>query len=179
MIGRIILSATHRGTIFSQGGATYALLNGQAVSRSTYPSLSAVWPSGMYGGGDTSAATLHLPDTNNLYLRGNDYGRNADPNSSSRIALSGIAPSGIAIGSYQTGGTKAHVHISGTQAQDGGNLCGPGGEGGGSASLNGATSTQADVFMDARTAGRPMQANTANVDYDVDHTKCYFYIAIA
>lgn len=179
MIGRIILSATHRGTIFTQGGATYALLNGQAISRSTYPSLSAVWPSGMYGGGDTTAATLNLPDTNNLYLRGSDYTRGADPNSSTRVALSGFAPSGVAIGSYQTGGTKAHVHISGTQAPDGGTLCGPGGEGGGSASLNGATSTQADVFLDSRTAGRPMQGNTANIDYDVDHTKCYFYIAVA
>lgn len=181
MYGYIVPSLVHQGVIFTSAqGVTYALLNGQSISRAAYPGLSSVWPSGVYGGGDTSSP-MHLPNLNNLYLRGNDFGRNADPNVTSRSALSGVAPSGAQIGSYQIGGTKSHSHASGTQ-----NVTNPAFQklgGGNERARNeeiGATTTEATIYFGPQSSGtgRPVELNTANIDFDVDHHKVYFYIAI-
>jgi hypothetical protein len=110
MIGTIVLSPLHRGDLYQEGSASYALLKGQAISRSTYKELSAVWPSGFYGSTDTS---MVLPDFNSAFLRGYDQGAGNDPEYAIRPTWSGVSPSGTELGSYQLGALKAHEHASG------------------------------------------------------------------
>jgi len=111
MLGTIVLSPLHRGTLYQEGDASYALLNGQIISRATYNELGSVWPSGFYGSTDTS---IVLPDFNSAFMRGNDIGAGNDPDFSTRITWSGVSPSGTDLGSYQLGALKAHEHASGT-----------------------------------------------------------------
>jgi len=111
MIGQISYRSTHKGDLYSVDDVVYALCNGQALSRATYPRLSYLWPSGAYGSTDTS---IHLPDLNGVFLRANDFSRNVDPNVYERFALSGVSPSGIVVGSYQLGDMRSHDHALGS-----------------------------------------------------------------
>jgi hypothetical protein len=176
MIGSVIFSSVYRGPTLTVGSFTFALLNGQSVSRVTYPAFSELWPSGSYGGGGLNSPA-HLPNLNNIYLRGTDFGRNADPDASTRTAISGIFPSGNFCGSYQAGGLKQHSHALGTQGPTAAPVPGGGGEGPRSTAIYTIVSS-GTVIADASTAGTPMEFGKAGVDFDVDNTRCYFYIRV-
>jgi hypothetical protein len=171
MRGQIILSAVHRGTGFSFQQRTYTLLNGQAISRSTFPDLSDVWPSGAYGGGGTTTP-MHMPDTAGLYLRGADFNRSADPGSASRTALSGILPTGSNVGSFQSAALKSHAHVSGTQTGVGGSMMDNGSE---STNRFASSADQLGTGFTLPTSSRPVRL-AASPEFDVDHTLVFMYI---
>jgi hypothetical protein len=110
VIGTLAFQFIHRGDVYQSDGGTFALLNGQTLSRSAYSKLSALWPSGLYGSTDS---TIVLPNFNNSFVRGLDMNTGRDPEVFSRIAPSGITPSGASLGSFQSGSMKAHEHPSG------------------------------------------------------------------
>lgn len=174
MRGQIILSAVHRGTQFSFQQRTYTLLNGQAISRSSFADLSAVWPSGAYGGGSTSTP-MHMPDTTGLYLRGADFGRSADPGSASRTALSGSLPTGSNVGSFQAAALKSHAHVSGTQTGVGASMMDNGSE---SANRFASSANTSGTGITLPTSSRPVRL-AASPEFDVDHTLVYMYIVTA
>lgn len=176
MIGSLVFSSVYRGPLLIVGDNTYALLNGQSVSRVTYPDFSTLWPSGVYGGGD-QASPAHLPNLDTIYLRGTDFGRNADPDASTRAAISGVLPSGNFCGSYQAGGLKAHSHALGTQGPTTAQVPGGGGEGPRSTAIYTIVSS-GTVVADPTTAGTPMEFGKAGFNFDVDSTRCYFYIRV-
>ena len=111
MIGQISYKSNHRGALYTVNSVVYALCDGQALSRTSYPKLSNFWPSGAYGSTDTS---IHLPDLDNVFLRAHDFSRGVDPDINERFALSDTLPSGDVIGSYQLGDMRAHDHVSGS-----------------------------------------------------------------
>lgn len=171
MQGQIVSSAVHLGTSFTRGGTTFVLLNGQAISRTSYPALSAVWPSGAYGGGDTTTP-MHMPNTAGLYLRGADFLRNADPDSNSRTTLSGSLPTSSGVGSFQASALQSHSHVSGTQNGPYNSAMDNGGEG---AVRTSSSSSQLGTSIVRPTSTRPITTN-ASTDFDVDHTLVYLYI---
>ena len=156
------------------GGATFVLLNGQAISRTSYPALSAVWPSGAYGGGDTTTP-MHMPNTAGLYLRGADFLRNADPGSNSRTTLSGSLPTASGVGSFQATALISHSHASGTQSTSSSPMMGNGGE---SATRAISTVAQLGSGIVLPSSTRPVMTS-ASTDFDVDHTLVYMYICTA
>lgn len=173
-VGRIVCSLYHLGTITTIQNTTFALLNGQSVSRSSYPTLSTLWPSGAY---TSTSINIHLPQTNTLYLRGTNFNGSGDLDSSVRIALSGAAPTGNSVGSYQISNVKQHVHASGsfgagttTLTDVGGGMTHP--------VAQGFSQTVANVSSTVTGTGRPIQLNDSGVEFDVDNTKVYFYIAL-
>jgi len=173
MLGQIIYSAVHRGEVFTENGRTFALLNGQSLSRTTYASLSDLWPSGVFGGGDIDTP-MHLPDTTGLYLRGVDFGRLADAEAANRTALSGSAPVGDVPGSYQTAAFKTHAHASGTARGVG--FQGMYGGGESTRRFPGATATTTDG-PELHNPNRPISTDAGA--FDVDHVNVYMYISIA
>lgn len=171
-VGRIVCSLYHFGTLATIQGTTFALLNGQSVSRSSYPTLSSVWPSGAY---TSTSVNIHLPQTNTLYLRGANFGSSGDPDSSVRVSLSGTQPSGHSVGSYQISNVKQHTHVSGSANTLGAVTI----AGGGNVRPVSAAGTTTSATISSSVAGtRPIEFNNANVDFDVDNTKVYFYIAL-
>lgn len=173
MLGTILLSATHRGTIFSSNNSTYALLNGQLLSRNSYPSISAYWPTGAYG---STSTTMVLPDLSTGYhLRGHSFQNGVDSGFASRTVPSGIlpaAPSGI--GTFQTANMVSHTHPSGTQGTANGD-----GNGGGDSNptwpnFGPGTSAEASGFTVATAIGA-----ASVTSFDVAHMKFYPYIKIA
>jgi len=177
MIGRIIFSLTHKGDVFEASGATYILLNGQEVDRTTYDQLSDVWASGCYGAGDVDSP-MHMPDTNGLCLRGADFLSGNDVFVSTRTALSGVIPFGSGIGSYQVNQIKGHSHVSGSMEQTHPDcIMGGGGEGPGQASSTSSSTTVSTI--EGLNKNRPIHFNKSSVQFDVDHTKVYYYIAAA
>lgn len=173
-VGRIVCSLYHMGTLTTINGRSYALLNGQSVSRSTYTGLSDVWPSGAYR---STTSSMHLPDTNGLYLRGADFGSSNDPDVALRVALSGVLPSGTAVGSYQTANAKSHAHASGTQSATANQIYGGGGENA-TNSTGLVSTTDAIVSGTSASIGRPIEFNKANVEFDVDNHVVYYYIGL-
>ena len=171
-VGRIVCSLYHLGTITTIQDTTFALLNGQSVSRSSYPTLSTLWPSGAY----TSTSTnIHLPQTNTLHLRGANFNGSGDLDSSVRIALSGTQPTGDFVGSYQIPNVKAHVHASGTAPADSqSNSPSSGPSYTGTSSGDTTTSTLNSTVLGTR----PIELNKVGVEFEVDNTKVYFYIAL-
>lgn len=174
MISHIIHSAVYRGTSFvGTNGLTYYLMNGQSIARSSAGGLSAVWPEGCYG---STANAIHLPDVNNLYFRGHDFGRNADIDRASRVALSGSIPTGTNPGSYQAANMQSHIH---TLAGAGGN--GPcadsNGQDGGSSPDSG-QSAQTSTGMNIVNTGNSkiIASGTTAASFDVTHTRFYAYI---
>ncbi len=177
MLGRVIFSCVHRGDVFVNNNVTYLLLNGQSASRTTYTEISSVWPSGAYGGGDITT-DMHFPDVDGLCLRGADFESNNDPDKSTRTALSGFLPVGDEIGSFQANTIKSHSHVSGTQ-----NLphpdprCGGGGEGPNSTNPSSSSTTSTDII--GINENRPIHFNKSNVEFDVDTSRFYMYIAVS
>jgi len=172
MIGHVAVSAFHKGTLFTQTGSVYALLNGQTLSRTAYPDLSTYWPIGAYG---STSNTMVLPDLGNgYYLRGHGYNNGYDPGISSRTTPSGIlpvAPSGI--GTFQTGTVRSHIHAAGTQASN--TTYGQGGGDGNPSYPQVSTGTSATA---SNASGATVGAADANVT-DLSHMKFYPYIRIA
>ena len=115
-LGSLSLSATHHGDTYTLYGLqVYALCNGQALLRSSYPDLSDLWPVGAYG---SSVSEIHLPDlgaSDGYFLRGADFNRGVDTNVSTRIALSGTFPVTSGVGSLQEGNFATHTHPQGSQ----------------------------------------------------------------
>ena len=170
MLGQIQLYPYHKGNIFSAGAKTYALLNGQTLSRSSYPEFSNVWASGTFGSTDT---TLALPDLDESYIRGVDFGANVDPEAGTRVAYSGIAPSGIECGSYQLGSFKSHEHVNGTQAAG---AYEPGGS-----TLDHAVSTSKSTTGISLSTSCQGHTNTGTTDqtlWEPAHYKLYPYIRV-
>ena len=155
MIGTVILSAAHQGDLFSQGSNTWALLNGQVLPRSSWPTLSAYWPEGAYGSTPTSIA---LPDLSGGYLfRGHHFQT--------------TAPSGI--GTFQAANMVTHTHPSGTQPP----LYGPGNSGGDSNAPPTYSTTNSNVptFF----TGGIVVGAASTTAFDVAHMKFYPYIKIS
>lgn len=171
MEGQIIYSLVHRGDVFTENGRTWALLNGQALSRTTYPDLSNVWPSGSFGGGDVTTP-MHLPNTKNLYLRGVDLGRLSDSQAASRTALSGFRPVGDTPGSYQAAALKTHAHVSGTAI----GVLFSAMEGGGESTYNYPAASATTTFQ-TKLADTTRPISITAGDFDVDHTKVFMYIS--
>jgi hypothetical protein len=112
MIGRIVYSSVYRGLSYlDDTGKTFLYLNGQSVSRASYPDLSTYFDVGAFG---SDASFIHLPNVTHLCWRGLDLGRGADVARSSRAALSGISPTGDNLGAFQPGEIRSHTHVSGT-----------------------------------------------------------------
>ena len=171
MLGHILLSATHRGSIFSTQNAAYALCNGQILNRSTYPDLSALWPVGAYGSTLTQIVLPNLSD--GYYLRGHGFNNNFDPNISLRTSPSGslpVAPSGI--GTFQTGAMATHIHASGTQSAA---IFGQGGgDGNPTYPVTGSQNSAAPSSISGAVVG-PAAANSL----DLNHMKFYPYLKIS
>jgi hypothetical protein len=110
MIGQVMYSQIHRGTLFTQGASTYALCNGQLLSRASYATLSESWPEGSYG---STASTIVLPDLTDYALRGWDEDRGINNDLFDRFSPSGAIPSGNLVGSFQLASMATHVHASG------------------------------------------------------------------
>jgi len=175
--GQIVLLLSDQGESFSAGTVKLYQLNGQSVSRVDSPNLSNIWPSGLYGAGDETTP-MHMPNTDGLYLRGFAFNSDNDPEKATRFALSGIAPSGNQIGSYQGAQVLPHIHVSGSQF-----VPGPrqqqhgGGEPAGPRENQTFTQTNAVVRFTSETNGRFMEVSTEDTDiFDVDHTKVFYYI---
>lgn len=81
VLASILNSSLPTGTVTMRFDTTipsgFLVLNGQAVSRSTYAALFAIYGTS-FGAGDGST-TFNLPDTRGLFLRGRDEGRGIDP----------------------------------------------------------------------------------------------------
>jgi hypothetical protein len=171
-LGALRLSPVHRGTTYTSNKQVYALCNGQALSRTTYPSFSALWPEGAYG---SSAANIHLPDlgaNDGYFLRGADLGRGADPNVSARSALSGSAPVTSGVGSIQTANFATHTHPSGVQGSfrrstggGDGNCCYP---------VEGSKASNGPSTISGPTA----VGSAAATEFDLAHMKVYPYIRV-
>lgn len=90
-------------------------LDGQAVSRTTYASLFALWGTN-FGVGDSST-TFNLPDMRGRVPRGWAHGSTTDPDRASRTDR-GDGTTGDIVGSKQAGATGSHLHAAGTLATD-------------------------------------------------------------
>lgn len=178
--GRIIQLMANMGDTYVAGGVRYALLNGQELDRGVFVNLSSLWPAGVYGGG-TVSDPIHLPDTDQLYLRGANLGSNNDPDGGLRTALSGVGPTGNNVGSFQLNGLGAHVHASGTQfTQTINTLNGGGGENGNRNFSNIARDPiSITIGTDPQIPSRPVFLQPSGVgtkDFDLDATRVYLYI---
>jgi microcystin-dependent protein len=102
------------GIVVAYAGSTapsgYLLCNGEAVSRSQYPTLYTVIGT-MHGKGDGST-TFNLPDYRGRFLRGVDGTAGRDPDSSKRAGptASNGGNAGNNVGSIQDSQLGAHSH---------------------------------------------------------------------
>lgn len=173
MKGQIHLSSVNLGTTFiTSDGREFALCNGQSFPRATYLELSEVWPVGTYG---SDATNIHLPNLSNIYIRGNDYGRGVAHNPTQRIALSGVAPSGIQIGSYQVANMASHAHPSGSSSPF--QFAGSGGPVFGITGAGATTITTAGTSFTGEVKSHVAGAQDATV-FDLAHMKAYPYICL-
>jgi len=172
MIGQIHFSPSDRGTSFiTSDGRIFFLCNGQAIPRSEYSAMSAIWPSGTYASDDEN---IHLPYLNDVFLRGVDMGRGVVANPLTRTALSGYAPSGVEPGSFQAANMQSHLHPSGTYATQ--TFASQGGPAGGLNSSTLANITSATTLMSPQTSGTHIPGGSGTTDYDLPHMKVYPYI---
>lgn len=172
MLAQIHFSPVFKGTTFvSEDKRVFALCNGQALPRSEYFALSAVWPVGSYG---STADFIHLPNLDNIYLRGYDYGRGVIDSPQTRTALSGTAPSGTQLGSFQVANMQSHTHPSGT-----GPLISYSAAGG--PNFHTVSSTPGDVTSDLQlypAQTRVTISGAGATSFDLPHIKAYPYICI-
>jgi len=116
MLGQVVMMVQNRGATFTEDGLTFALCNGQLLPRASYALLSSVWPENAFG---STANSIQLPDMTDMYLRGTDFGRGADPAVASRSAQAGSLPITSGVGSFQSFALSAHTHDLGTTGQGG------------------------------------------------------------
>lgn len=174
MLGQVIFSTIYRGTSFTELGFEYRLMNGQSIARSTYPELSAIWASGAFNSSDTN---ILLPNASELYPRGADLDRGADPNSTSRIALAGTFPSGVSAGSYQDGAYGPHVHQSGTQPLYSSQFAGNAGGNSRTVAARSSLITTAQVMTAAAQVHTNVSGSSAS-DWEPAHKKVWPYIRV-
>lgn len=175
MLGQVIFSTVYRGTSFTELGFEYRLMNGQSIARATYPALSAIWASGAFNSNDTS---ILLPNAAELYPRGADLGRGADPNSTSRIALAGTFPSGVNAGSYQDGAYGPHVHQSGSQLTPSfPNIAGNAGGAARTVAQSASLETTAQVMAAQAQANTNVSGSSAS-NWEPAHKKVWPYIRV-
>jgi len=87
----------------------WALLEGQAISRTTYPRLFALFGTS-YGIGDGST-TFNLPDPRGRFRRTWDHAKGVDPDRATRTAPAGSSiTAGDHVGTEQADGNLAHTH---------------------------------------------------------------------
>lgn len=81
VLASILNSSLPTGTVISRFDMTipegFLVCNGQAVSRTTYAALFAIY--GTSFGAGNGSTTFNLPDTRGLFLRARDEGRGVDP----------------------------------------------------------------------------------------------------
>lgn len=171
MIGQLIYSQIHRGTLFTQGASTYALCNGQGLSRASYPSLSEVWPDGEYG---STPTTIVLPNLSDYCVRGWDDGRTINSDVTTRFSPSGVSPSGVTLGSFQIASMASHVHVSGTGSPFAIGNSGPGGNSRPPANTTNTGNPQLLPGGDAYTELTPFGSSA----FDVGNYKVYPYLCI-
>jgi len=175
-VGSIKIFPVHLGDAFTApNGVVYLLCNGKSYSRSTYSSLSTVWPSGSYGSDDVN---IHLPDLNNIALRGQTtYVNSFDPDVASRTALSGSLPTTSGIGSYQASELELHFHLDSQEFDQtyytAGNAAFTQYQ-----SNNGDVPTTATVVSGYGTSSTPpvTLSGSSSSSLGLPHTKVYFYI---
>jgi hypothetical protein len=174
MLTQVIFSSSYRGKSFvGSNGATYYLMDGQAIPRSTNGDLAALWPTAAYGG---DATNIHLPPCENIYLRGYDFGSSRDVDATSRIALSGVLPTGDTIGAYQAGNMKSHVHASGTQTGTGPCADSNGQNGGSSPDVPNSSQTSTSIsLVNSAYTNVVISGSTANA-FDVANCSFFVYI---
>ena len=166
-VGFLKIFPVHRGAVFTAtDGITYLLCDGSSYARTSYPSLSPIWPSGAYGSDDTN---IHMPDLTDIELRCWSAEGAFDPEVNSRTALSGVLPVGSGIGSFQDAEMSLHAHVD---RQSNRTIAGGGGQ------LSNQTITQQDV--DTVNTAIQGTGNVGSADSNalkVHHTKVFYYIA--
>lgn len=166
-VGFLKIFPVHRGDVFiASDGISYLLCNGKSYARSSYPSLSPIWPSGAYGSDDTN---IHLPDLTDIELRAWSSEGAFDPDVNSRIALSGVLPVGSGIGSFQDAEMSKHAHVD---QQVNITIAGGGGQ----------LSNQSVKLEDVNTENTTVQGAGSLGAADsnalvLHHTKVFYYIA--
>lgn len=133
----------------------YLVLNGQAISRTTYSALYGLYGT-KYGNGNGST-TFNLPDLRGLFVRGLDEGKGIDV--------------GRAIGSTQTDMVKNHTHSGTTDS-------------GGAHTHTGTTSTNSHNHTGSTDAGGVhshtgytstySHAHTGTTSWNGDHSHTYY-----
>ena len=169
MLAQIVSFPVHRGELFSDGGKSYALCNGQTLSRSAYSLLSDVWPSGAYGSTDTD---IVLPDFNGTYLRGSDWGIGNDPEALSRFTPGATIPSGIVPGYFQIGSSPVHEHASGSVQTF------PTGGSGPAKSTSQGNQTVGNIELFPVAARFTVVSGTDETAFEPFHAMCYPYIRV-
>jgi|DEB0MinimDraft_3_1074331.scaffolds.fasta_scaffold19090_1 hypothetical protein len=112
MLGQIVYSSYYRGVAYLDGtDKTFLYLNGQVVSRSSYPYLDPYFPVGTYG---STLTNIVLPDLTGAYWRGVDLNRGADVGIATRTLPSGTLPAGSGLGTYQDASMLNHTHSLGS-----------------------------------------------------------------
>lgn len=180
MIGRITLYPVHRGEIFTDtNGKSHALCNGQIIARSSYPSISAQWPTGAYGSTDDD---MVMPDLSDNYLRMHamNTNNNIDLGFDSRATSSGALPTAAQIGTFQSADFSSnHTHASGTQTQSQlrAAVVGAPGNFAPLASVNSQGPDTATIA--SLNPNQPISVGSASATaFDVAHVKFYPYIAL-
>lgn len=170
MIGHIVYSSYYRGLSYEDPfGKRYLFMNGQAVLRSSFPDLSALWPTGEFG---SDATYIVIPDVRETYWRGADIGRGIDVDRASRTAISGSSPVGDNLGSYQGAEMKTHVHVSGTTVKTGNTV----NQGGSNYTWWYTTTNEATQNMQLLNPSGVVISGTVSAAYDVGSMTYFPYI---
>lgn len=172
MLGQLLYSQVHRGTLFTEGTNTYALCNGQGLSRASYSQLDPLWPTGSYG---STADTIVVPNLTGYCIRGWDADRGINSDLTSRFSPSGVSPSGALAGSVQLASMATHVHVSGTGTPFGIGNSGPGGN---SRPYNQTINTNNPTLLPGGTAYTDLSP-AGNTAFDVANYKIYPYLCVA
>ena len=108
------LSGVYVGSVMAWMTGTapdgWLIMDGSAISRTTYSDLFSVIGS-TYGDGD-GTTTFNLPDTRGMFLRGVSGTSNADPDKGSRTDR-GDGTTGNNVGTKQGDQLKSHQHSTG------------------------------------------------------------------
>jgi len=167
-VGFLKVFPVHRGSVFTGAdGISYILCDGSSYPRSSFPSLSPVWPSGSYGSDDTN---IHVPDLTDIEIRCWSNQGAYDPDVNSRIALSGSFPVGSGIGSYQAAEMGLHAHVD---QQANLTMCGGGNDANAARNVNINSVATQNISIQGTGSLGPNDSNALVLA----HTKVFYYIA--
>lgn len=168
-VGFLKIFPVHRGNVFvASDGITYLLCDGSSYARSSYPSLSPIWPSGAYNSDDTN---IHMPDLTDIEIRCWSSEGAFDPDVNSRIALSGVLPVGSGIGSFQDAEMITHAHVDRQATRT---IAGGGGQLSTTRIITSAVETQNTSIA---TGGSGTIGAASSSALKLHHTKVFYYIA--